>query len=277
MLSRKVEEINKPLLSCGLRAQRNFPNHCIIQPKIHQTSEILGHQKCTPQILATMSSWQLCQFPNLHKTTPNPGHASPLQQTAQGQLSVSAILSGSWGQKGKTQHEQVWLQGGSWNEDHLLMNYSSGIPYTTCQMSQPTMDPFWFHCHSYAPRFLWPGDLPIHFLRKLVMCWVLTKCSTFSWVMWKMPVNLFRSFFSNFFFRIAKNNIEMSTTLLPPKPSKTSFRDFRGIRPIYLEPQKCPASNQPHPYKWFWQITFGLLIWGFLYLAICNPLKKLDS
>lgn len=105
----------------------------------------------------------------------------------------------------------------------------------------------------------------------------LTECSTFSWVMWKMPVNLFRSFFSKFFFRIAKNNIEMSTTLLPPKPSKTSFRDFRGIRPIYLEPKKCPASNQPHPYKWFWQITFGLLIWGFLYLAICNPLKKLDS
>lgn len=101
--------------------------------------------------------------PKSSQTTPNPGHASPLQQTAQGQLSVSAILDFGWGQRRKTQQEQVWLQGGSWNEDHLLMNYSSGIQYTTCQMSQLRWTLFWFHCHSYAPRFLWPGDLPIHF------------------------------------------------------------------------------------------------------------------
>ena len=94
LLSRRVEEMNKPLLSRGLRAPETLPITASSNQKLMKNHQGLRTSEVhSPNILPQFCFVDNCgELTKSSQTPADPGHASPLQQTAQGQLSVSAIL-----------------------------------------------------------------------------------------------------------------------------------------------------------------------------------------
>ena len=191
-----------------------------------------------------------------------PHHCSKLHKDSWVFPPSSSSVAGKGGRRNMS---KSGLQGGSWNEDHHLMDYNSAIPCITCLSKCRNLR--WTLFDSTVTQAL-QGFCDSVFYQSIF------EGTGFVLGPWLGAVLLVKGasqsvqeleFYSKFFFRIAKNKIEISK--------------IWGIRPFLLRAPKIPSFQST---SWIQVvlaigITCGSLIWGFLYLTICDPLENLDS